>query len=1507
MFTFYFLDMKKSIFLIFSVLLLAIGGKELNAQVVINEFMASNTSAVVDPDYNESSDWIELYNAGNTTVSLKGYGLTDNISDPAKWKITSDVQLNAKGYLLIWADGMNAGLHTNFKLSSIGEELALVKPDLTIADSIVFGPQEVNISYGRKQDGAAQWAYFNVATPGKTNSTEAFTGIVKSFPEFSIPGGIFHNSITLELKTLYGGVVHYTLDGSAPDQNSPVVSSPINITKNTVVRAVIYKAGQLLGPVATNSYFIDLNNELSDLPIISISSDPKNFWDPEIGIYVVHSSKPDWEIPINIELFEKDGRDRAAFNLPAGAKSTGLYSWQLPEKMLGISFRKEYGASKLEYPLIFDKDRKVYDTFSLRASGSDWEYTLFRDGMLQSAAVENTNIDNSGFRPAVVYINGEFMGIENIREKIDEDYIVGNYGLEPGTFDMIEEVDAGINVETGDEEANNLFLQLTSKDLTVQANYDAVADIVDIEDFTDVVCTEVYSGNSSIGHNLMKWKPKDSGKWKWILMDFDRCFFGTNKQMISFYVNETGWPFKALMKNEGYKEYFGRKLADLLFTTFNPDRMIPRIEAHKEAIDADIPRHVARWQGTHGTGNYSGVDAISSYDYWVNQVEVLKTYAQDRPGVLLNDLTNYGFQSPVAVSVITSPANAGTLTFNGLKIPVNNCMGGYPANEEITLVAEANAGYRFKGWASGQTPSLIAKESSWNYYDKGTDLGAAWKEVGFDDSGWSKGKAELGYGDGDENTVVESGSDSNNKYITTYFRKGFTITDKTAVTSLEMFLKVDDGAVVYLNGNEVHRSNLPTGAINYQTIANTAVGGTDESTFNSFSVDTKYLINGTNVVAVEVHQSSSSSSDLGFDLEALAEMTNGSNIISTNKELVVNTQSDVEVTAVFESNGKCILPSEITDVYTLSKACSPYVCSSDVNISSTGKLIVEPGVVVWMSDGASIYSEGAVVAKGTGVNPIRFIGNPERSNKNWGFISVSNAKDTSFFNNVIIEDASQGRRPREVAAITAYNTAINFDSIYFENILANPIATRFCDVTLTNSILKSNVVGDLINITRGKAYIANCEFIGNNLPDNDAIDFNGGSNSLIKNCIIRDFFGINSDAIDLGEEASGIVLDGLYVHDVTDKGVSIGQWSSASIINSLFTNCNMGAGVKDSSYVSIDHCTFYGVGTPVHTYEKVSGRAGGNVDVTNSIFSNSYEASYVCDEYSTIDIAYSASDNDRLPDNRHNIFGNPLFTNPTFFDFSLQPGSMCIDAGSSGNIGSGLTDTGIEPEVLISDIAYISDPNLEDLEFIGLYNPGDTRVDIGGYVFKSGITFTFPEGVSIGSNEKLYVTNNASSSFWLGRGANVYQWESGRLNDKGEDIQLTNDVTTMIDEVTYDNKAPWPIPSSTLQAISLSRFDVDNHFGENWEIKTIDSVVSAKSISDGSGGLIVYPNPTTGVVFFRGVDLNGKVVDIFNLSGNKVSSIKVNDGQSSINLAYLQNGMYLLQSEGITQRIILKK
>jgi hypothetical protein len=169
----------------------------------------------------------------------------------------------------------------------------------------------------------------------------------------------------------------------------------------------------------------------------------------------------------------------------------------------------------------------------------------------------------------------------------------------------------------------------------------------------------------------------------------------------------------------------------------------------------------------------------------------------------------------------------------------------------------------------GRTTSsvtLVSPGSVWKYWDTGIDLPGNWVAPGFNDSSWSSGPAKLGYGDGDEATVVSFGSNANNKHVTTFFRRSFAVSNAASVSALKVGLRRDDGGIVYLNGTEIFRSNMPEGDISFTTLASNVVGGADETTFYEQAVDPSLLVEGNNVLAVRVHQVNASSSDLSFDL-----------------------------------------------------------------------------------------------------------------------------------------------------------------------------------------------------------------------------------------------------------------------------------------------------------------------------------------------------------------------------------------------------------------------------------------------------------------------------------------------------------------------------------------------------------------------------------------------------------------------------------------------------------------
>jgi len=260
------------------ILFLFLGIKPTFSQLYINEIIASNTQTNYDPDFIGFSDWIEIYNAGDSPVSLYGYYLTDDFLVPNKWQITESMILLPGEYSLFWADGLDIGNHTNFKLSSAGEQVGLADTSGTLIDSFTYPPQNTDVSFGRKYDEPGLFGFFYEPTPGSANTTPFLDDMVYAeTPVFSISGGIYPGSVSVELSaSSTSAEIRFTLDGSYPNENSLVYSIPLQTSDTiSIIRARIFEEGVAPGAVVSNTYFANVSHEL---PILSITTDPDNLW-----------------------------------------------------------------------------------------------------------------------------------------------------------------------------------------------------------------------------------------------------------------------------------------------------------------------------------------------------------------------------------------------------------------------------------------------------------------------------------------------------------------------------------------------------------------------------------------------------------------------------------------------------------------------------------------------------------------------------------------------------------------------------------------------------------------------------------------------------------------------------------------------------------------------------------------------------------------------------------------------------------------------------------------------------------------------------------------------------------------------------------------------------------------------------------------------------------------------------------------------------------------------------
>jgi len=326
-------------------------------------------------------------------------------------------------------------LHTNFKINSDGETLVFTDPDGVICDSVYTRVDGTDISIGRNPDGGEEWVLSHQPTPGESNITEGYQGYADALVEMSLPGGFYDSGILVELSTnTPTAEIRYTLDGSEPSKISTLYTTAVSIDVTTVLRARVFKEGLFPGSINTKTYFI---NQTSTLPIISLSTDPKNLWDEDIGIYLDNNCFEDWERPIHMEFFEPDGIQ--VFSIDAGVKISGLVTRSFTQKPLSIFVRPKYGQSNIDYKIFPDLPITEFKSVTFRNGGNEDPLTRFKDALCHSI-VKNINLDIMAYRPAVVFINGKYWGIYNIREKQNEDYLASHHGVDPNNIDMLEYV-----------------------------------------------------------------------------------------------------------------------------------------------------------------------------------------------------------------------------------------------------------------------------------------------------------------------------------------------------------------------------------------------------------------------------------------------------------------------------------------------------------------------------------------------------------------------------------------------------------------------------------------------------------------------------------------------------------------------------------------------------------------------------------------------------------------------------------------------------------------------------------------------------------------------------------------------------------------------------------------------------------------------------------------------------------------------------------------------------------
>lgn len=567
-------------------------------------------------------------------------------------------------------------------------------------------------------------------------------------PQFVLPGGWYDEPFELELSTdIPDGVIYYTTDGSTPTDSSLVYDEPIPITgragdenyfseidsmspvqlppageiyKGTVIRAKVHKPGYQSSDVVTHTYLVDPDmNERYSLPVISIATDERNLFDYVYGIYKMgrewdenQSDLPwwahhgnyrmrgeKWERPIHIEFYEPDGSP--GFAQDAGVRIHGGASRAYPQKSLRLYSRSDYGSSRFNYQIFPDKTLDDYNRLILRNSGNDYESTFFRDAMMQRL-VDELDIDKQAYRPAIVFLNGEYWGIHNIRERLDKHYIETNFGIDRDSVDILT---GNRNVEEGDStHYDSLMSFLETEDLSDPENYAYVNTQMDVRNFMEYNLSQIYFGNYDWPHNNIDyWRPRTpDGRWRWLLYDVDFGFglyqgaTGYTHPTLAWATDPDGngygsWAtflLRTLLENDDFRIDFINRMADLLNTTFHPDRVEGIIDEMKTVIDPEMDEHIHRWRRP------------GSRSAWTSNINRLLTFAELRPEYMRQQFVDY-FDLPgtVPLTVAISGSFSGEISVNDITITgTDQWTGMYFEDIPVTITAVSYPGYTFTGW-----------------------------------------------------------------------------------------------------------------------------------------------------------------------------------------------------------------------------------------------------------------------------------------------------------------------------------------------------------------------------------------------------------------------------------------------------------------------------------------------------------------------------------------------------------------------------------------------------------------------------------------------------------------------------------------------------------------------------------------------------------------------------------------------------------------------------------------
>lgn len=607
-------------------------------------------------------------------------------------------------------------LHTNFKIDSNGEKIYLFNKKANTLETIWVKNLSYGWSLGRVSDGASTWGIFIQPTPSQANTTKAYSTDREPEPVFSVGEGYYPGKQTISLTTTSPtAVIRYTTDGSEPVTTSALYNGiPITVSVSGIVRATCFSKGDKLpGRSVANTYFI--NNNGHSVPVLSVITNNTNLYG---GNGIFDNWQQEWEKPCYVEYF--DANKQKQFEQFSGIQIDGGAggSRSQPQHSFRLEFdNKTYSDGDVKYKLIPDRpDRDNYKSIYLRNGSNQYLIFQFKDAMECKMMSYNTNNYYSACTPVVVYINGAYFGVYEMREKLNDQYFEKNYKASiDSAFHLLSlsyyygSVLRALNgsVDTFSTDYNK-FIALNHADAAYLQKADK---IIDLEYYTDYIIAQSWIADNDWPFNNIKIVKGDFTKFRWrfILQDLEWSLMpngwtSSGFNHIAYMLNNTSGPYigfwKELIKDQTYKKKFINRFADIMNSSYLPENTTAIAQTVYDLSYSEMRSEYVKWGGGESK-------ATTNMNNYINNLAIFKNELTNRSTtVRANIVSNFGLSGQYNIELQVQPENAGVIQINTISPDVYPWTGVYFAGVPIKLEAKGMGNYIFDGWE----PNIFIKD-----------------------------------------------------------------------------------------------------------------------------------------------------------------------------------------------------------------------------------------------------------------------------------------------------------------------------------------------------------------------------------------------------------------------------------------------------------------------------------------------------------------------------------------------------------------------------------------------------------------------------------------------------------------------------------------------------------------------------------------------------------------------------------------------------------------------------